>query len=206
MAAAVQVRRPQRTTRPHPRLTWQGARRDFGYLVTDQALERVLNMTHADLFNPHLLLDPDPMPPTRSPCTAASKALCDYVLFTNGDNYYHDAYLPATMTYMRQSYNLIGVYYLSHFQYKPGYPYVAGIGPDVQVNAIFSISYIDLGCVQYRADILRQHRMRFVPHTLASYLSHAQFGTLDGMFVSNAVGAVDARMIVMIRRVLFVHQ
>lgn len=126
---------------------------DFGRML-------LLRLTPADLASARDFVDPYRDAAAIGVAgTAINRTglLCDYVLFTDGSGFYHRSFVPATMPYMHQRYDLIGAHFVSPRHWPVGVVQAAGTGPDVQIRSTFKDGLIDPGCVLFRADTLRAH-------------------------------------------------
>jgi hypothetical protein len=80
---------------------------------------------------------------------------CDYIMFTNGDNYYRPGLLEAAAPLMKQKAAVVGFNFLAPMKHQVG----------VAVNTVKQCEYahgqIDLGSVMFNADELRKSGATF---------------------------------------------
>jgi len=157
---------------------------DFGYDMTDHALSY--------LYEQNL----------------QSPSICQYVVFTNGDNFYTKNFASKLIPHMKQGKDMIGWGFVSHHG-KPHYqekidPHRKAM-PEIVDDATgkctpieLRAGFADLGSVAYRLAFIQKHNLSF-RSTGGSY----SFGS-DGFFVTQA--ASRANVSVVLRQTLFVHQ
>ncbi len=157
---------------------------DFGYGMTDRALTY--------LYQQH----------------ANSSSICQYVTFTNADNFYSRNFVKKILPHMKAEKDIIAWGFVSHHP-KPQYqewidpkkktvPEIVDDGTEKCTPAILRKGYIDLGAVAYRLSFLQKHNLYFLrPHWTDIYRS-------DGYFVDDA--ATRTNTSILLRQTLFVHQ
>ena len=158
--------------------------KDFGYGMTDRALSY--------LYQQH----------------ANSPSTCQYVTFTNADNFYSRNFAKKLLPHMKAGNDLIAWGFVSHHP-KPQYqetidpakktvPKIVDDGTEKCTPAILMRGYIDLGAVAYRLSFLWKHNLYFLrPHWTDIYRS-------DGYFIQDAAERTNTS--VLLRQTLFVHQ
>jgi hypothetical protein len=157
---------------------------EFGYGMTDRALSYFYNQT------------------------MESPSLCQYVVFTNGDNFYSKIFGTRILPHMKNGKDIIAWGFVSH-HYKPHYkesiddkkkrvPQIVDDGTGKCTPVELRPGYADLGSVAYRLAFLKKHNLYF-RRPDGSYL----FGS-DGHFVEQAAQRTSASVI--LKQTLFVHQ
>jgi len=157
---------------------------DFGYGMTDRAIDY--------LYKQH----------------TNSSSSCQYVTFTNGDNFYSRNFAKKILPHMKSGKDIIGWSFVSH-HYKPHYkesidsrkktvPEVVDDGTEKCTPVELRAGYADLGAVAYRFLFLKQHNLYFGgPNRGYSFGS-------DGYFVEQAARRTSTSVI--LKQTLFVHQ
>jgi hypothetical protein len=157
---------------------------EFGYGMTDRALSYLYNQT------------------------MQSPSLCQYVVFTNGDNFYSKIFGTRILPHMKNGKDIIAWGFVSH-HYKPHYkesiddkkkrvPQIVDDGTGKCTPVELRPGYADLGSVAYRLAFLKKHNLYF-RRSDGSY----SFGS-DGYFVEQAAQRTSASVI--LKQTLFVHQ
>jgi hypothetical protein len=158
--------------------------KNYGYGMTDRALT-YLYQQHTD-----------------------SASMCQYVTFTNADNFYSRNFVKKILPHMKAGKDIIGWGFVSHHpkvQYqeyidpkKKAVPEVVDDGTEKCAPAIFKKGYMDLGAVAYRLSFLQEYNLYFLrPH----WTDIIQSG---GYFVQDASKRTNSS--VLLRQTLFVHQ
>jgi len=158
--------------------------KDFGYEMTDLALTY--------LYKQYL----------------QSPSICQYVTFTNGDNFYSRNFGRKILSHMKAEKDIIGWGFVSH-HYKPHYkesidskkktvPEIVDDGTEKCTPVELKADFADLGAVAYRLSFLQKHNLYF-RRSDGSY----SFGS-DGYFVGEAARRTSASII--LKQTLFVHQ
>lgn len=140
--------------------------------------------------------------------TSSAHRDCDYVLVTNGDNLYARSLFHHTCPHMQRGAGLIGYYFSSHYAYPHAYVAVGKVersGPDVLFKTRLSKSWVDLGAVLMRADLLRSH-----PDQSPGYhfVDCGAWRESDGRYIqriSKEASKVNASRVVL-DRILYLHQ
>jgi len=158
--------------------------KDFGYEMTDRAL------TYLYKQNVH------------------SPSICQYVTFTNGDNFYSRNFAKKILPHMQNEKDIIAWGFVSH-HYKPHYklsidstkktvPEIVDDGTQKCTPVELKAGFADLGAVAYRLSFLQKHILYFRGPT-GGY----SFGS-DGYFVEQAARRTSAS--ILLKQTLFVHQ
>jgi hypothetical protein len=154
--------------------------RDYGYGMTDRALDY--------LYQQH----------------TNSSSICQYVTFTNADNFYSRNFVKKILPHMKAGKDIIAWGFVSHHR-KPEYQKTKKTVPQVVDDATEKCApaslikgYIDLGAVAYRLSFLKKHNLYFLrPHQTDIFRS-------DGRFTEMAAKRTNAS--VLLGQTLFVHQ
>jgi hypothetical protein len=158
--------------------------KDYGYEMTDRAL--------AYLYQQY----------------AKSSSICQYVTFTNADNFYSRNFVKKILPHMKAGKDIIAWGFISHYHW-PQYqehidpkiktvPKIVDDGTEKCIPTILRIGYIDLGAVAYRLSFLQEHNLYFLrPRWTDIYRS-------DGHFTEEAAKRTNAS--ILLRQTLFVHQ
>jgi hypothetical protein len=146
---------------------------DYGYLLTDLTLEWL-----------------------------KQNSICDYLIVTNGDNWYSSNLFDVVVPFIHQGYHAIAFHFVSHHVW-PSAVQSWRAGTDVEIRTKFEQGWIDLGAGLVDFDLLKQHNIDFAMSTVTAGKPTNWFG-LDGEYWLKILekGAVNA----IIPRVLFVHQ
>jgi len=112
---------------------------DYGYVLTDLAVERLLRQEHVEVME------------SSGKTTSVEAPYCDYFLVTNSDNYYHPDFFTVLAEDMRKDYNVIGVDFMSWH----------GGRDRIFRNRLWS-SGVDLGAVLVHRDTFDKWGMRCV--------------------------------------------
>ncbi len=158
--------------------------KDFGYGMTDRALTY--------LYQQH----------------ANSSSICQYVTFTNADNFYSRNFARKILPHMKAGKDIIGWGFVSH-HYKPHYqehidsnrktvPEIIDDGTEKCTPVELKAGFADLGAVAYRLSFLQEQNLYFW-HAGGGY----SFGS-DGDFVKEAAKRTNTSVI--LKQTLFVHQ
>jgi hypothetical protein len=115
-----------------------------------------------------------------------SPSACEYVLTTNGDNFYSSELSNNVVPYMNAKKDIIA------------WDFVTRYGGPKCVPVKLETKRADLGTVAYRIAFLKQHKLYF------SYLNRPYDVTSDGYFVE--IAASLANTTVLLRQTLFIHQ
>ncbi|CAF3101711.1 unnamed protein product [Rotaria socialis] len=121
---------------------------DYGYELTDRAL--------AYLYRKH----------------ARSTSECDYVIFTNADNFYVQTLARKILPYMKTKLDIIAWGFVSHYNYTPyskelvtsekqSVPGIVDDGTEKCIKVALQRGAVDLGAVAYRFQFLWQHNLYF---------------------------------------------
>jgi hypothetical protein len=156
---------------------------DYGYGMTDHAL------TYLYKQNMH------------------SPSICQYVTFTNGDNFYSRDFATKLLPHMKAEKDIIAWDFISHHR-TPRYqlvidnkikrvPEIIDDGTDKCIPIDLRVMFADLGAVAYRLSFLRKHNLYFVQ-------SSKNLFNADGSFVEQAAGRTNES--VLLKQTLFVHQ
>ena len=140
---------------------------------------------------------------------ANSSSACQYVTFTNGDNFYSRNFVKKILPHMKSGKDIIGWGFVSH-HYKPHYkesidstkktvPEVVDDGTEKCTPVELRAGYADLGAAAYRVSFLKQHNLYFGGPSRRSY----SFGS-DGYFVTEAAKRTSASVI--LKQTFLVHQ
>lgn len=176
-------------------------RSDFAYMATDAALDLLRNATYDMLYSDRLVLQPSQRPRNRDP-QRGGRRLCDYYLFTNGDNLYHANLFPAAMPLLRLRHDMVAFEYVSRWNYRWFDTQAARSGRDVQIFTAPTRGSIDLGAAFFSASLLNCAQYgRFVLDATDRSTPWKELDSDLGMRL-----AQQTRDIVIIRRVLFIHQ
>lgn len=157
---------------------------NFGYEMTDRALDYFYNQHRNSSFQ------------------------CQYVTFTNGDNFYSRNFAKKILPHMKNGKDIIGWGFVSH-HYKPHYkesinntkksvPEVIDDGTEKCTPVELRAGYADLGAVAYRLSFLQQHKLYF-----RKPFSGYSFGS-DGYFITEAAKRTTKSII--LKQTLLVHQ
>ena len=127
---------------------------------------------------------------------------CTHVLVTNGDNLYTRAFLPATCGHMqRGAMDLISYLFSSHYKYTGEYRKLGKVeraGQDVLFKTRLMKSWVDLGAVIVRADVLRREP------DLGFFTDCHVWREADGRFIERLARRNVTRVV--LERILYVHQ
>jgi hypothetical protein len=185
---------------------------NFGYLVTDILMEQLLNATFSRPGAIHSGPIPcDVEPPEEQP-------LCDYFIFTNGDNLYHRSLFQALLPYMKAHTQGIAFEFTSRYDHRrenedivSAYAYYKEAYQDVQIYTKWEREYIDVGTMVISSKYLRDRGTRFclvLARTRPrSKWKPGMLSGLDGTFaftMRKQLGNDSAPVVV--RRVLMMHQ
>ncbi|CAF4228903.1 unnamed protein product [Adineta steineri] len=157
--------------------------KDFGYTLTDRALTYLYNRYQQ------------------------SPSECQYIIITNGDNFYSRDLGKDVLPHMEAKKDIIAWGFVSRY-FRPDYisvltnfwtsPRVVDMGTAKCMSVALITGSIDLGTVAYRLAFLQQHNLHFhYPNGNYSNLS-------DGYFVEQAAKLTKASVI--LRQTLFVRQ
>jgi hypothetical protein len=157
--------------------------KDFGYGMTDRALTYLYKQDEN------------------------SPSICQYVTFTNGDNFYSRNFAKKLLPHMKMGKDIIAWGFVSH-HYKPQYqeaidatkrrlPEIVDDGTEKCTPVELRYGFADLGAVAYRLSFLRKHDLHFSSFGSYSYSS-------DGYFVEQARQRMNTSII--LRQTLLVHQ
>ncbi|CAF1325672.1 unnamed protein product [Adineta steineri] len=157
---------------------------EFGYIMTDRALSYLYNQTNN------------------------SSSSCQYVVVTNGDNFYSQIFGTRILPHMKDGKDMIAWGFVSH-HYKPHYREFINQSKQAVHQTIddgtgkctpvaLRAGFADLGSVAYRLAFLKKHNLYF-RRSDGSY----SFGS-DGYFVEQA--AQRASSSVILKQTLFFHQ
>jgi hypothetical protein len=158
--------------------------KDYGYGMTDRALNYV--------YKQHV----------------KSSSICQYVTFTNGDNFYSRNFGRKILPHMKAGKDIIGWGFVSH-HFKPHYkisidgkkqtvPQVVDDGTEKCTPVELRPGFADLGAAAYRVSFLQKHNLYF-KRSGGGY----SFGS-DGYFVEQAARRTSASII--LKQTLLVHQ
>jgi hypothetical protein len=158
--------------------------KDYGYRMTDRALTY--------LYQQH----------------TNSASICQYVTFTNADNFYSRNFVKKILPHMKAGKDLIAWSFVSHHpkpQYRehsdPKKKAVPEIVDDITekcASVTLKTNFVDLGAVAYRLSFLQEHNLYFL-RPGRGYT----FGS-DGYFVEEAAKRTNAS--ILLRQTLFIHQ
>lgn len=159
-------------------------KKDFGYEMTDRALRYLYKQfIHSPL-------------------------LCQYVMFTNGDNFYSRNFARKLLPHMETQKDVITWSFISHhhkIQYQERIDHnksrdqqIIDDGTEKCTPAILRIGATDLGAVAYRLAFLQKHNLTF------SRSDRAHPSLYDGFFMHEAIKRTNAT--VLVKQTLFVHQ
>jgi hypothetical protein len=157
---------------------------DFGYGMTDRALTYLYKQDEN------------------------SSLICQYVTFTNGDNFYSRNFAKKILPHMKTGKDIIAWGFVSHHP-KPQYqetidatkrrvPEIVDDGTEKCTPVELRSGIADLGAVAYRLSFLRKHNLHF------SYSDGSYSFTSDGYFIQQASQRMNTSII--LRQTLFVHQ
>ncbi|CAF1389127.1 unnamed protein product [Adineta steineri] len=136
-----------------------------------------------------------------------SPSECQYIIMTNGDNFYSRNLGKNVLPHMEAKKDIIAWGFVSRYYY-PEYmsphrntwtsPKIVDKGTAKCILTAFATYYADFGTVAYRLAFLQQHSLHInYPNGTYSKLS-------DGYFVEQAAKLTNATVI--LRQTLFVHQ
>lgn len=186
---------------------------NFGYLVTDLLMEELLSATFGNPGEIHqgpLVCFPNSPTPKQN--------LCDYFIFTNGDNLYHYALFDALLPFMQRAVAGIAFEFTSRYDHRrenediiSAYAYFKEAYRDVHIYTKWEREHIDVGTMLVSASWLRTSQLRFciqLARTRArSRWKPGMLSGLDGTFAFNMrrmLGNDSAPQVV--HRVLMMHQ
>lgn len=185
---------------------------NFGYLVTDLLLEQLLNLTMGNLGELH----PEPLFfESEEPMGRVN--LCDYMIFTNGDNFYHRSLFDALLPFMKQKKAGIAFEFTSRYDHRrenediiSAYAYFKEAYRDVQMFTKWEREHIDVGTMVVSADFIRSTQLRFCIHLARSRSRRWKPGMLAGLdgtfaYTMKRMLSNDSQPVV-IPRVLMMHQ
>jgi hypothetical protein len=161
------------------------AKNDYGYDMTDRALSY--------LYNNHV---------------QPAVSICQYVTFTNGDNFYSQSFGKKVLPHMKAGRDIIAWGFISHhswpalkevIDYKNlTVPRISDDGSNKCINIALRVKEADLGAVAYRLAFLKEHQLYFCsPDGTCSFVA-------DGLFIEKAAKLTSAS--VLLRQTLFAHQ
>lgn len=193
-----------------------------GYLQTDIALERLLARgggTSAASSTGGNVSFVDPSGGTGT--GEVGSRPCDYVLVTNGDNLYARALFSHACPLMARRAGLIGWFFSTHYNHP--HIYVAQgrterAGPNTLFRTKLKKTWVDLGAVMIRADLLRAPGRHTPARGIASSTAHPSTHTTtpqlftdcgpwreaDGRLIERLVKANTSAHV--LDRLLFLHQ
>lgn len=152
---------------------------DYGYSYTDAAIFYLLN--HSRTY------------------------LCDYFVFTNGDNLYAGGFVDFIADDMKNEFDIIGFNFISHYvRYKPMNRGSEDLDDGTMhvVDSEFEYANIDLGAFVIRAELLDLHKnLRFVA---ISRISKWDVKGADGYLIAKSSNLAKTSR--MHRQVLLIHQ
>jgi hypothetical protein len=137
-----------------------------------------------------------------------SPSICQYVTFTNGDNFYSRNFARKILPHMQNEKDIIAWSFLSH-HYKPHnklsidstkktVPEIVDDGTQKYTSVALKAGSADLGAVAYRLSFLQKHNLYFRRSDIGY-----SFGS-DGYFVQQAARRTNASII--LKQALFAHQ
>jgi hypothetical protein len=135
---------------------------DFGFSLMDRALTYLYNQSDD------------------------SPSACQYVLSTNGDNFYSSELGKNVLTHMHAKKDVIVWDFITRY----GGPGCVSVSP--------RIGGADLGSAAFRLAFLKQHKLYF------DYLNRPYDGASDGYFIQMAANLTNTSVI--LRQTLFHHQ
>lgn len=133
---------------------------------------------------------------------------CDYFAFTNGDNMYNAAFLPAVLPHMRNKVDLIG------FEFNTRYPHYSNAVmhpnvPNQQLQTKFEVTFIDKGAAIFRADRTVNHTVfwRFINPKSPKFghVKPKDYILLDGLFFQDLARMPNVTSVI-IPQELLIHQ
>jgi hypothetical protein len=158
--------------------------KDFGYEMTDRALSYLYKQ------NVH------------------SPSICQYVTFTNGDNFYSRNFARKILPHMKNGKDIIAWGFVSHHgkpHYKESIDSTKKTVPEIVDDTTekctpveLKAGFADLGAVAYRLSFLQKHNLYFRSPNVGY-----SFGS-DGYFVEQAARRTSAS--ILLKQTLFVHQ
>ncbi|CAF1016718.1 unnamed protein product [Adineta steineri] len=159
-------------------------RNDDGYVMTNRALSYIYEQ------NNH------------------SSSACQYIVVTNGDNFYSQIFGKRILPHMKDGKDMIAWGFVSH-HYKPHYKefinqtnltvlQIIDDGTGKCTPVAFRAGFAELGSVAYRLAFLKKHNLYFNQPDASYSVS------LDGYFVEQA--AQRASSSVILKQTLFFHQ
>ncbi|UJR32545.1 hypothetical protein I4U23_020007 [Adineta vaga] len=157
---------------------------DYGYQLTDRVLKYIYDNS--------------------IPYASA----CQYIMFTNGDNYYSRYFGSKIIPHMKAGYDIIAWGFVSHHSWPEfqeitvnkhrNIPQIFDDGSNKCINVRINTSRADLGTVTYRLTFLKRHKLYF----------RTSDGTYnfksDGLFIQRAAKLTN--LSVLLRQTLFMHQ
>ncbi|CAF2031657.1 unnamed protein product [Rotaria magnacalcarata] len=156
---------------------------DFGFPQTDLALTY--------LYNQH----------------EHSPSVCQYVILTNGDNFYSQDLGNNILPHMVAKKDIIAWDFVSRYkrpdrivedQERKNFPLIIDAGTAKCLQVALKIGSIDLGAAAYRLAFLKQHNLQL------HYPNGAYDELSDGYFAETAGNLTNASVI--LRQTLYVHQ
>lgn len=163
---------------------------DFGYALTDLAVETIVKRFHK----------------TES---------CPYILITNADNIYHSSFFKATREHRENGTSIIGTYFVSHYDWLPPEHLAnpsGGLndrsGRDVLMRSALKKYSIDLGAALWKtSDTFVRPDLRFFRSGADRHHENPDwaFELSDGETVERALQHPGVTSVVL-PRILFVHQ
>ena len=166
----------------HQRVASGASGPDFGYLLTDLALEDLLSLP---------------------------QGACGYVLFTNADNQYNVDLLNSTAAARVRETDLVGMFMSSHYRWserlKSRRDVQERAGKNVLLKTELRVRAIDLGAVLWRTAFLREHpELRFMRFPESNEFERNYFAA-DGQMIQHAANLPGTSSII-IEEILFLNQ
>ena len=158
-------------------------RNDFGFTLTDRALTYLYDRYE------------------QSPST------CQYIIMTNGDNFYSQNLGKNVLPHMKAEKDIIAWDFVSRYFYphliaanerNQVSPTIVDMGTAKCLPAGLKIGAADLGTVAYRLAFLKQHKLHIY------YPDGTYNGLSDGYFIEQAAKLTNASVI--LRQTLYIHQ
>lgn len=184
------------TRKHYPDLLGKTYAGDYGFVVTDLALEEVLAQ--------------------RAAAAPGDAKPCELLVVTNGDNLYAQGFVPAVVHALTNGgAHVAAVNFVSRYEFSTdavAYSRSRGVGPqrpgpDVEFLSFFEIGLVDLGAAAFRADTIEDFGLRFITDRLVNNprADGIDLVRLDGSFFERLVALPGVRP-TLIDRTLFVHQ
>ncbi|CAF1255543.1 unnamed protein product [Adineta steineri] len=157
---------------------------EYGYVMTDRALSYLYNQTNN------------------------LSSSCQYIVVTNGDNFYSQIFGKRILPHMKDGKDIIAWDFVSHhskpqyreiiFQTKHAAPQIIDDGTGKCTPVALKAGSADLGAIAYRLEFLKERNLYF-KRSDGSYSSNT-----DGYFIEQAALRTPASVI--LKQTLFFHQ